>query len=377
MRMDCKYKKECSGCQYLDLSLEEQHQLKIQSLTQLLNEFQIPFQGPIGLISPGAGWLRDRVDLVFHAEGCESALGLYKKNSKEILDIEECQQLTPSLQAWLSEVRKIHWLIHKGSLRLRVGPQGQKGIWLDFANVDVKNLLEEKTILSVLLDQAVVEIGQRHKVLKRVEGQLKLKDAEPQVWFQSFVENQAVDLFCSIGNFTQTGIKANREITQIIEDWLQETEAQHILEFGSGIGNLSFPALGRLRKLTACEIDREALAGFQKSLECLSQKAGFENIRERVEIQPGDFQNRHPQKFAEYDTVLVNPPRSGLKEFLSPLIAETQKPKYFLYMSCFPESFILDGQRLNQAGYGLKKLKIVDQFPQTTHYEILSLWSLN
>jgi 23S rRNA (uracil1939-C5)-methyltransferase len=379
IQVDCKYKEKCSGCQYLDLPLPEQQRLKTKALSELLRSAQIPFKNPIGLISPGPAWLRDRVDLVFeHASNNSSALGLYEKESRQILDLEQCQQLTPELQAWLSEVRKIQWPIKKGSLRLRVGPQKQRGIWLDFANIDVKALLEEKIILLDLLRcGVVVEIGQRDKVLSLVDGQLKLQDPEPQIWFQSFIDTQTVDLFCSIGSFTQTGFKANRDLTKIIAKWLQETDAQHILEFGSGIGNLSFPALGRSRKLTVCEIDRGALAGFEKSLEKLSREVGFKNIRERVQIQQGDFQNRNPQKFGEYDLVLVNPPRSGLKEFLNPLIRETKKPKYFLYMSCFPESFVLDGQRLHQAGYNLLKLTIVDQFPQTTHYEVLSLWSLN
>ncbi|MGZ3745456.1 MAG: class I SAM-dependent RNA methyltransferase [Pseudobdellovibrionaceae bacterium] len=376
MKLDCKYKDHCSGCQYLDLPLHAQQDLKTQSLSQLLRDHEIPFKGPISLTSPGKAWLRDRVDLVFHRKGSESALGLYRKGSKEILDIEHCQQLTPRLQAWLSEVRKIRWPIHKGSLRLRVGPQ-QKGLWLDFANVDIKALLEEKNLLLHLLSLGVVEIGQRHKVLKLVDGELKLKDPEPQIWFQTFIDTQAVDLFCSIGNFTQTGIKANKELTKIVNDWLEEVNSQHILEFGSGIGNLSFPALGYSRKLTACEIDRGALAGFEKSLEKISQLPSFKNIRDRVQIQQGDFQNRNPQKFGEYDTVLVNPPRSGLKEFLTPLLNEAKKPRYFLYMSCFPESFILDGQRLCQAGYSLQKINIVDQFPQTSHYEVLSLWCLS
>jgi 23S rRNA (uracil1939-C5)-methyltransferase len=372
MKVDCKYKEKCAGCQYLDLSLQEQHQLKTTHLKELLQNAQIPFNHTIGLTSPAPAKLRDRVDMVYD----QGALGLYEKNTRAILDITECQQLSAELQTWLTEVRNIIWPIKKGSLRLRVGPQNQRGIWLDFANVDVKNLLEEKSILTKLLSKAQVEIGQRHKILTLVGDQLKLKDPEPSVWFQSTIAGTPVDLYCSIGSFTQTGIKANKALTGIIENWLNEANAKHILEFGSGIGNLSFPALGQTRKLTACEIDKGALAGFAKSLEALSQRAGFENIQERVQILQGDFQNRNPQNFGQYDTVLVNPPRSGLKQFLAPLISETNKPKYFLYMSCFPESFAEDGKRLQEAGYKLQKLEIVDQFPQTTHYEVLSFWGL-
>jgi len=380
MQVECQYKDKCSGCQYLGVSLKEQHELKTKHLSELFNKAQILFKDPIDLVSPGAAGLRDRVDLVWD----QGVLGLYEKSSKnnsgdpikKILDIEVCQQLSPPLQEWLTEVRRIKWPIKKGSLRLRVSPLGERGIWLDFANVDIKALLDEKTLLQGLLTQAIIEIGQRHKVLSSVEGVLKLKDPVPRVWFQSHIDGQDVDLFCSIGTFTQTGFVANAALTRVIDHWLSEVGAQRVLEFGSGIGNLSFPALGSNRSLVACEIDREALAGFAMSLERLSQHPSFRNIHERVKIQQGDFQNRHPQEFNNYDTVLVNPPRSGLKEFLTPLIENTSKPRHFLYMSCFPESFIVDAQRLQTAGYQLDKVTIVDQFPQTTHYEVLSLWRL-
>lgn len=371
MSIDCQYQNQCSGCQLLGIPLSQQHQRKKDELSALLKSAGIVWNGDIGLSSPAPAGLRDRVDFVYE----NGALGLYEKGSRQVLDLEICKQLSPELQEWLSEVRNIRWPIKKGSLRLRVGPQKQKGLWLDFANVDVKTLLDEKNILLGLMERAHIEIGQRHKVLHLVKDQLKLKDPEPRVWFQTYIGPQSVDLFCSIGSFTQPGHRANQELGKIIESWLDQVSAKHILEFGSGIGNLSFPALGHKRRLTACEIDRDALAGFARSLENLSQQPGFEDIQERVQIQQGDFQNRNPQKFGDYDTVLVNPPRSGLKEFLTPLIQETKKPKYFLYMSCFPESFTQDSQRLQEAGYHLQKLQIVDQFPQTTHYEVLSLWS--
>jgi 23S rRNA (uracil1939-C5)-methyltransferase len=376
MQVECKYKDKCSGCQYLELPLEEQHQRKAKELSDLFRSAQIPFNSPIDVVSPAPSGLRDRADLVWES----GALGLYEKYSpghqKRVLDLEQCQQMSPALQAWLTEVRQIQWPIKKGSLRLRVGPQGQRGIWLDFANVDIKALLDEKNLLLDLMNRATVEIGQRHKVLAVMDGVLKLREPVPQVWFQSFIGTRAVDLYCSIGTFTQPGFQANAALTKIIDAWLTEVNSKRVLEFGSGIGNLSFPALGKDRHLVACEIDSEALAGFKKSLEILSRQSGFSGISERVTIQQGDFQNRNPQDFKNYDTVLVNPPRSGLKEFLAPLIAESRKPQNFLYMSCFPESFVMDAEKLVAAGYQLKKITIVDQFPQTTHYEVLSLWHL-
>src|ERR1700741_4904814 len=127
MQVHCKYKDTCSGCQYLDLPFADQHRLKKTHLEALLREAQIPFNGAIGLVSPGAAHLRDRADLIYD----RGALGLFDKVSRQITDLEECQQLSPRLQLWLAELRNFQWPIQKGSLRLRVGPGEQKGIWLD------------------------------------------------------------------------------------------------------------------------------------------------------------------------------------------------------------------------------------------------------
>jgi 23S rRNA (uracil1939-C5)-methyltransferase len=96
----------------------------------------------------------------------------------------------------------------------------------------------------------------------------------------------------------------------------------------------------------------------------------------KIQTQTGDFQGKEKIQFEMFDTLLVNPPRSGLKDFLQPLFETANKPKHFIYMSCYPESFKLDAQKLVQAGYALKQAHLVDQFPQTKHFEILSFWQL-
>lgn len=332
-----------------------------------------------GRIARSLSGLRDRADLVVE----NGRLGLYQKAglsaAREVVDIAECAQFSSPLQSWFNEVRKLSWPVQKGSLRLRVGPQGQRGIWLDFANVDIKKILDEKTWLRALQAQAFVEIGQRHKVPALVpqddQEVYKLKDPVPQVWFQTWIDGRTVDLYSTVAGFTQPSLQANRSIAAAIGRWLDEVQAKRILEFGSGIGNLSFPALAKDRTLTACEIDELSLLGFRRSLEALSRTSDFSRVEERVTILRGDFQRKHPQDFGRFDTVLVNPPRSGLKDFLAPLLsAGKEKPLHFLYMSCYPESFVEDGVRLQAAGYEIDQLQILDQFPQTDHYEVLSLW---
>lgn len=368
-RVLCPLQDLCSGCQHLDLTYGAQCDFKKDQLLQLFTEFSLPYLGSIQVLSAGPAFLRDRLD--FSLE--EGRLGLYRNDRREILDIPECPQLSPALQSWLSEFRKIQWPFQKGSIRLRIGPQGQKGVWLDFANIDIKTLLDEKTILQELQKEAFVEIGQRRKVPVWTGSEFKLRDPEMHAWFQTWMNERPVDLFCQVASFTQPSLRANKIICDVINGWIQSFPRSRLIEFGSGIGNLTLPALAAAESLTACEIDALSLEGLQKTLESLPED--LQVLRQKIEIHRGDFQKKLTQDFSQFDGVLANPPRSGLMNFLSPLeeLPANKRPPFFIYMSCFPESMAKDVVRLKECGYDLEEVYIVDQFPQTSHYEVLAL----
>lgn len=368
-KVACPYKDNCTGCHYLDLSYSEQIQKKQQHLHKLFESKNLASQESIKFASAGISHLRDRLDFSLQ----EGRLGLYSQDHKNILDLDVCAQLSPALQSWLTEVRTIRWPFSKGSLRLRVGPHGQRGIWLDFANIDIKALLEEKNILHSLQQKAFVEIGQRRKVPVWNGQEFKLKEPEHHVWFQTWMQDRPVDLYCQIASFTQPSLHSNKLICDILNKWIHSFPRARLIEFGSGIGNLTLPALAAAESVTACEIDELSLEGLRKSLENLP--ADLQNLRTKLTIHRGDFQKKLLQDFSSFDGVIANPPRSGLMNFLLPLeqLAPEKRPQFFIYMSCFPESMVVDLEKLKNCDYQILKTIIVDQFPQTSHYEVLTL----
>lgn len=365
----CLYSESCSGCQYLGVPYGKQTDSKKEQLSGLFAQAGLFLSQEIQVFSAGSDHLRDRLD--FSLE--EGRLGLYRKDRREVLDIEVCSQLSPTLQEWLTEFRNIRWPFKKGSIRLRVGPRGEKGVWLDFANVDIKTLLDERSILQSLQQKAFVEIGQRRKVPVWIGNEFKLRDPELHVWFQTWMSERPVDLYCQVASFTQPSLKANKIICDVINHWIQSFPKSRIIEFGSGIGNLTLPALAAAESLLACEIDELSLQGLQKTLENLP--ADLQPLRHKIQIHRGDFQKKLTQDFSQFDGVLANPPRSGLMNFLNPLesLSLEQRPPFFIYMSCFPETMAKDLVRLRGCGYELREICIVDQFPQTVHYEVLGL----
>ena len=71
--------------------------------------------------------------------------------------------------------------------------------------------------------------------------------------------------------------------------------------------------------------------------------------------------------------MIVDPPRKGLAESL---IEATGKmgPQKVIYVSCNPATLVRDIQRFAEQGYHVTKpIQPVDQFPQTTHVESVTV----
>ena len=371
----CSYSNSCSGCDWLLKPAEEQRRLKLDHLASEWRRVlpMSPALESAGWVSIAKGGLRDRVDLIFDRRTGVPRLGLFDKFRTGIVDLQGCPQLSPALEEWLRAFRQVTPPIERGSIRLRVSPSGRSGVWLDFANVDVKTLLDEGTTLRALRRLAVVEIGQRRKRLIEVDGRLKLGEPVLEPWFETYLgDGRAVPLYCSVASFTQPGFAANRALVGAVTEAVRDIAPKRAIEFGSGIGNFTLPLASVCESVQAYEVDENALEGLRRSID-------EQGLGARVAIHAGNFQTgKRAAEFEGTDLVVVDPPRSGLMSFLDPLeaLARAARPKHFLYVSCFAESFAQDSARLIGMGYGLERLAIVDQFPQSRHYEIVARFSL-
>lgn len=354
--MQCLYEKSCTGCASLNISLARQQELKLSRLQHLTNL-------PIELISLGDGGFRSRGELVLE----KNQLGFVHAKTHQLVPISECPQWTPDLNQYFKEIQRLNLEISgRGSIRIRTHNK-LKGIWLDFANLEIKKLLDSKTQLLSLLDLGIVEIGQKRKILRPDQRSLlKLTDPEFYPWTQSFSLSESFDLYHSIGNFSQSGGPANRKIGEWVSRCLNPDDT--VIEFGSGIGTLTLPALKASAKVLSVETDGLATQALKFTLK------NYPELEKKWSYKIGNFQRSHKLGWGEFNCLIINPPRSGMGDFLNSLekVPKNQRPKKILYMSCFFESFKTDLQKLNQLGFELTKIKILDQFPQTEHFEILS-----
>ena len=124
-----------------------------------------------------------------------------------------------------------------------------------------------------------------------------------------------------------------------------------------------------MKNLIAVEFEKRSLDAFRENLKTAQ-------LDDKVEILEGNFQNIQDFNFGNAELLILNPPRSGLGKFLSPLQHEKNRPQEVFLMSCFLESWQKDASFLKAHSYNLDRVVIFDQFPQTQHFEILSFWKL-
>ncbi len=357
-QIPCRHLSTCNGCHFAFEPYASQLLQKKEILAKLFTDAHLSIP-EIQIKTCGENFLRQRFDFTIE----DGAMGLYDKNQK-LLDLHECSQLAPAVAAAFLEFKKIVFPIKKGSVRLRVGPTGIKGVWLDFANLDIKNLLTEQTCFKALLELGFkIEVGQKAKTLSKLifqtEDRFKLTDPEPQAWFKTDTHL----LECFISSFTQPSWDTAHVITETILKWLHPNQVscgQHIAEFGSGIGQFTLPLLAQKHNVDVYESHEQAVQLLLKN----AQRNGLE---ENLQIYRGDYQKMALPVGKRYDAVVVNPPRSGLKDFTQQIISVAAET--IIYISCFPESLKADSQQLLAAGYKLREIILVDQFPQTKHFE--------
>jgi 23S rRNA (uracil1939-C5)-methyltransferase len=376
----CKLANRCSGCDRLHLNrstLEEnrREQLRILGLSSVPTDF----------VWIEAGKLRDRLEFTLEP-GTASApvrFGLLDKNREELVDIDECGQLSEALQVWLSDFRKdLPHVPARRSVRLRVAPNGARGAWLDFANEDIRNLLEEEQWLERQLKNGIIiEAGQKRKrIVANPSGPRKHRMTDPtlEAWFETPIGTSAAQLFATIGTFTQPGFKSTHALVKTVLAHMLELNGDantnlSIAEFGAGIGCFTLPLLATGARVDVFESDRLALSALEKGVSA----AGLDSTR--LKIHTGDFilASRAAEALrtsidpVPYDLVVVDPPRPGLGTFIES-ISQRATNANWVYVSCYPESFAKDVLALSEKGLKIERLTVVEQFPFTRHFEIVA-----
>ena len=372
--MNCQHANICGACDWISLDYSQQQEQKQERLRKAFADAQLVLPEQLGFVAYAEGGHRDRMDLAYRydKESGEAQLGFYDRHGQAVFSVQNCPLMSPKMAALFHDIKSIFQpKVAKLSLRLRVSPHSLRGIWLDMANVDIKYLLEEQSFLRQLAAKVdVIEIGQRRKRLALTPKGLALVTPQAEKWFSTKLsDGRSFDLWMHVASFSQSGLIANHQIAEVLFDLAGDGHGRYLLELCGGVGNLGFAMASHGFQVLSTEWDRSFIALAE------SNKQEFP-WPDRIDFERLDAHKATPalaKHLRKADLVLVDPPRSGLRDSLNVFteISPQELPTSILYVSCFLDSLVTDLQHLQTLAYRCTAVSLLDQFPHSKHCEYI------
>jgi 23S rRNA (uracil1939-C5)-methyltransferase len=142
------------------------------------------------------------------------------------------------------------------------------------------------------------------------------------------------------------------------------TGTEKVFDLYCGIGTISLFLAAKAGEVIGVEVVPEAI----KNAEENAERNGIKNTRFLV----GKAEEIVPSMTEKADLVVVDPPRKGCDETLLSTIVRMD-PQKIIYVSCNPATLARDLRTLCDSGFFVKEVWPYDQFPQTTHCEVVAL----
>jgi len=316
----CQYFGSCGGCDFQQMSYAEQLNSKVAMIRDCLQRIaKVDLDAEIKVIpSPAEFGYRSRAQ--WHIEPETKRIGYYKRNSRDLVDIENCPILAPELNKELKRLRgELPWekiRENRSQIDAARGGGGQVSTY------------------SQSLDEAAKE------VTFTAAGETFHYSAD--VFFQG---NQSL-------------------IPDLLETALSGAKGEKALDLYSGVGLFSLPMARKFKNVVAVE-DNMASVKFAKKNAYAARLSNIEFKTESVR----KFLYHTDLKSVEF--VLLDPPRAGTeKDTIQNLIKIG--PPQISYVACEPSVLARDLKRFDESGYRIDSITAIDLFPQTHHVETIA-----
>ncbi len=387
----CPYFLRCGGCHYQHADYPHQLEIKKEILRENLRRIaKLELRCEIQTHASPPWNYRNRSRLQMRTQP-EFALGYFKFASHELLPVEECPISSPLINRgiaalWESgrsgkavdEIREVELFAAAGA------DTKESGLLLEFfcapeaRRAAVRAWAEE-------LCAAMPEIA----------GVVALREPQKGV-YEPLVTVGASELTyhtrhaayrVSSGSFFQT----NRFLPdQLIDIVAKGRSGELALDLYAGVGLFSTALACNFRHIVSVESSQTAAGDLQynlptngKSICSATERylqathagsaragAGDRPAQSRSEVEPGRVGKGALPQVVLYkpDLVVVDPPRSGLGDGVARTVASADAPRV-TYVSCDPATLARDLVPLQDAGYRVEEVHLIDLFPQTYHLE--------
>ncbi len=325
----------CGGCQYQNVSYEEELRLKDKLLRETLSK-EIDIENTefdAVAESPEIFQYRNRLDLTLRKRNNgERQMGFMIPSSQRLLEVEECLIAREEINKFLPQLRK------EANARL---PENYK----------VANL--------------VVRVGDGGRVAWGGIGRHSLRMKEED-YFWTIVNGKKI--FYALNTFFQANLFILNKIVARLDSLVEWKKDTIFFDLYSGVGLFGMALSDKAREIVMIEEGGD-------SVELARYNIAYHKLEERITALVGKVEIHLPQvlenKKGKPCVALIDPPRGGLAVSTIETLGGADALESLFYLSCSPESLARDMKHLERVGWKAKKIMPFDFFPRTRHLETL------
>ena len=334
----CPYYALCGGCSLLHTSYNESLKFKKEKLEGILKKY-CKIDRDIDVVA-SVKELGYRNKITLKVE--KGKYGYYEEATHKIVEINDCFLAEEPIREFLCDVRYLK--IVNGELVIRCNYNGELLIWIrtkEDIEPNINYLREHHKIAGIVVNDKVIHGD--YKFVEVVNKQLF------NVSYDSFFQvNRGI---CAI-------------LFNLINQYIEDNEV--IMDLYCGVGTLGINAALKADKIFGIEIVRNAVLNAIKNAQI--------NKRANAYYLLGDVKKCLSKIKVKVDTIIVDPPRSGLDKVTKETIINF-KPHKIIYVSCDPMTLSRDLNDLKNY-YDIVDIKGLDMFPYTYHVECVCVLNL-
>lgn len=372
----CKEGAECLGCPLIGMKYEEQKQWKrgmilseMAKYPQLADATVHMLKSPDKLIH-----YRTTAKLTIAGKFADPFIGIYRRSSHDVYDLEQCALHHPLINTVVEVVRA-------GIKKLKVpiyNPQSRMGL-LRYLVVRVsehdnramvvfvtaKRSYNEIHHLGRFVQQQVPEVVVMAQNVNSSEGNVILGQKDFFLTEQRLLTERIGDISFRVSprSFFQVNNHGAELIYSQVREWAQIDSTETVLDLYCGIGGIGLFLARQARQVIGVEVVEEAVADAAVN----ARLNGIANCRYEAG-DAADLLRELAEDGEKVDVAILNPPRKGCDQKVLERVAALE-PRAILYVSCSPQSLARDLSELYKLGYVCREIQPVDMFPQTIHVE--------
>jgi 23S rRNA (uracil1939-C5)-methyltransferase len=372
----CRESADCFGCPLIAMKYSEQKNWKRGMILAEMAKYPglsavdvHPLLSPDNLIH-----YRTTAKLTVAGKFSEPFIGIYRRASHDVYDLDQCPIHHPLIDKVVEAVRKG---IKKGKVQV-YNPQSKMGL-LRYLVVRVSTYEKKAMVVFVTSKRSFNEIHHLGRYVQEMvpeveivvqnvnatEGNVIMGQKDFFLTKKLYLTERIGDVAFRISprSFFQINNSGANLIYSKVREWAGLSGSETVLDLYCGIGGISLFLAGTAKNVIGVEVVEEAVADASMN----ARINGIKNCR----FEAGDVADLLDEMAGDHlavDVAVLNPPRKGCDQNVLERLASL-RPKAIIYVSCSPQSLARDLDILSKLGFLCREIQPVDMFPQTVHVE--------